>query len=124
MNEDKREAYLFTLVRHISIDMFNKKIGHREVEYDDTLDSIPDDSISIEDLVIGDISHQELIDYINTLPSGMKDVLNMKYILDLSNRDISSALGISENAIRQRLFSAKKYIKSFLDEKNSASAVT
>lgn len=124
VSEDKKGAFLFTLVRYIAVDMFNKTIKHREISFDDTLDSTPDDSIPFEELVMGEISHQELIDYINTLPTGMRDVVNMKYIVEMSNRDISSALGITENAIRQRLFSAKKYIQAFLDEQNNTSSVT
>ncbi len=120
VSQDKKQGYLFSLVRHIAVDMFNKKISHKEVEYDDKLDSEPDTAIPLEDKILGEIAHSELLDYINSMPTGMKDAIYMKYVHEYSNSEIAEMLGITENALRQRLFAARKLIKEYVDSKQSA----
>lgn len=115
VSQDKKQGYLFSLVRNIAIDMFNKKISHKEVEYDDKLDSEPDTAIPLEDKILGKIAHSELLDYICSMPAGMKDAIYMKYVHEYSNSEIAEMLGITENALRQRLFAARKLIKEFVE---------
>lgn len=118
VGEEFKQKYIFTLVRHIAHDMFNAKTGRREVEYDDTLDSESDDSIPLEEIILGEIGYDELVAYINTMPTAMRDAMNLKYIIGIPNDELSRALGITENALRQRLFAARKLLKNYVDARN------
>lgn len=116
---NKKAAYLNVLIRNISARIFNASLTEVAVdpekleEYSDK-NSI-DSEIGLDDTVISKISHQELIDFIHTLPQGMREAMILKYLIGLSEREGAEKLRITENAFRQRLFTARKIIKSFID---------
>lgn len=115
VSSEKRGAFLYALVRNISMDMFTKKISHREQEYSDALCSVPDDAATLEDMVLGRIDFKSLVEFIRTMPTATKDTMYMKYICRMENSDISHALEISENAVRQRLYAGRQMIKNYVE---------
>ena len=108
---NKIAPFLNILIRNISVRMFNKSTETTITDYQEFYEKI-----NLEDSVISKISHQELVDFIFSLSEGMRDAMVMKYFLDLTNREIAQQLGITENALRQRLFSARKAIKKFVEK--------
>ena len=112
----KRQAFLHTLVKYIAVDMFRKKINHREVEYNDEIDSEPEDAIPLDDMLIGKIEHEALVKFIMSMPEATKTAMHMKYIIGLSNSEIASALNISENTLRQRLYLGRKLVKEYTEK--------
>lgn len=114
---NKQAAYLNILIRNISVKMYNKSMKITVTDpqgFYDKADLLK--KINLEDTVISNISHEELVNFILSLSEGKRDAMVMKYILDLSNSEIVQHLGITENALRQRLFSARKAIKEFIEK--------
>lgn len=116
---NKQAAYLNVLIRNISVRIFNnslKEVAVDPVKFEEYSDknSLNDD-IDMDNIVMSKISHRELIDFIHSLPQGMRDAMVLKYLIGLSNREAAAKLDITENALRQRLFAARKAIKIFID---------
>lgn len=117
---NKQTAYLNVLIRNISVKIFNNSLNEISIdpvaleEYSE--ENNISDGIKIDDIVISKISQRELIDFIHTLPQGMRDAMVLKYLIELSDKEAAVKLDITENAFRQRLFAARKAIKKFIDE--------
>lgn len=117
---NKQAAYLNVLIRNISARIFNNSLNEfavdsAEIEEYSEKNNINDD-IGLDDTVISKISHRELIDFIHTLPQGMREAMVLKYLIGLSDKEAAAKLDITENALRQRLFTARKAIKKFIDK--------
>lgn len=117
---NKQAAYLNVLIRNISARIFNNSLNEVAVdpveleEYSEK--NIINDDTGLDDTVISKISHRELIDFIYTLPQGMREAMVLKYLIGLSDKEAAAKLDITENALRQRLFAARKAIKKFIDK--------
>lgn len=113
LEDNKRVAYADVIIRNISIDAFNarNKVTITELPEEITADEF---GISLEDDVLGRISKSELLTFIETLPQLQQDVLTLHSMLDLSNTEIANSLHISETAVRQRLFLARKAISDYI----------
>lgn len=111
ISPNKQSAYLNVIVRNISFQMFNKRTNDLPLDEES---EIYDDTI-LEDEAIGNIDHDLLVKFIVSLPQGMRDVLYLKYFLLLTNEEIEQSLCISQSALRNRLFAARKKIKEFID---------
>lgn len=121
---NKQAAYLNVLIRNISARIFNNSLNEvavdpMEIEEYYEKNNI-NDNIDLDDTVISKISYKKLIEFIHTLPQGMREAMVLKYLIGLSDKEAAAKLNITENALRQRLFAARKAIKKFIDnsEKN------
>lgn len=114
---EKRRAFLYTLVKHISIDMFNKNISHKELQYNDEIDSEPEDAIPLDEALIGKLEREALIEFIMSMPPATRIAMQMKYVAGFTNNEIASALEISENTLRQRLFAGRRLIKEYAEQR-------
>lgn len=110
ISPDNQRAYLNVIVRNISFDMFNKKINNLSLDEDT---EIYDETV-LEDQAIGNVNYDLLVDFIRSLPQGMRDAMYLKYCLDFTNEEIEQALNISPSALRNRLFTARKRIKDYI----------
>ena len=59
-----------------------------------------------------DLDRVELMDLINTLDKDLRIVIVLYYVEDISCKDISKILKISESAVRTRLFRAREKLKN------------
>ena len=112
----KKVAYIDVIIRNISCDMLetkNKKTRAGFYENYADVSNLPDD------IVIDDISAEELIKYIMSMPNAKKDVMFLKISYGYSNSQIAEVLGISETTVRKRISDAYKLIKDFLDSRNN-----
>ena len=110
ISPDKQCAYLNVIVRNISFDMFNRKVNHLSLEEDAEIY----DQTVLEDQAIGNVNYDLLVDFIRSMPQGMRDAMYLKYCLDFTNEEIEQALNISPSALRNRLFTARKRIKDYI----------
>ncbi len=62
-------------------------------------DNIPDE-ISTEDLVEKKLNYDTIRENFQNLPDRDKDIIILKYDLDLSDREIAPVIGIKENSVR------------------------
>lgn len=114
--DHKKVAYIDVIIRNVSCDMLESRSKKNE---EGLYENHADVSNLPEDIVIDDISAEELINYIMSMSTAKKDVMFLKISYGYSNSQIAEALGISETAVRKRISDAYKLIEDFLDSRNS-----
>jgi len=110
--------------------MVNTAISHfRKMKYHLNLDDInqtyladdddkEQDQINIKNQIINsEISREELLDLVNSLPNGFRMVFNMYVIEDYSHKEIAKALSISKSTSKSQLSRARKLMQKLLVEK-------
>ncbi len=65
--------------------------------------------------VLDQISGDELIDMINSIPDGYRVIFNMYFMDGYSHKEIAEMLKISESTSRSQLSRAKEYLKKKLE---------
>lgn len=113
--DNKRYCFCVIIIRNVCIDVLRK--NNKLPCYELNEDIIEETALSVEDAVLGEISCTELIEFINTLPKLQKDVLTLYTSFNLSYIEISNVLKISEVAVRQRLFQARRKINEFIESR-------
>ena len=108
----KKVSYALLIIKNVISRMQKDSYKHAIVELTDT---IVDDALSVEDIVIGNISAEKVKGFINRLPEARKQALNLKAVYGLSNTQIADILDISEAAVRKRISDAYKLIKDFIE---------
>ncbi len=91
------------IVRHVSVDKFNKDRKSTTVSLEDVDDNIMSDTISPEEKYITDASVDELVQFALTLPEKQRQALFMYVHQKLSYPEISKILGISEELACKRV---------------------
>ncbi len=77
---------------------------------------IPDASQDPEKILCEKESMRLLTSYIRKLPAGQREVLNMKYRMGMSNKDISEILKINIDAVNAKLYRAKLSLRKEINE--------
>lgn len=108
----QRVNYVFTIVKNISIEMFNKK---NNISLIDLTKEIPNETeFSLEDDIIGKISESKLKSFIDKLPPLQKNVLILRCLNGMSTSETAQALNISQSAVKERLRLARKAIQEYV----------
>ena len=113
--DDKKKAFLYALVKNIAVDIFNRKISRKDIEYNDELYAESENSIPLDEQILNKLEYEALIEFILQMPDGTKNAMYMKYVAGFTNAEISSALNITENALRQRLFFGRRLIRDYAE---------
>lgn len=116
ISSNKQVAYADIIIRNVSVDMYKKS---NKIEAVETMDLISNEDIEIQldEKIIGNISRDELVDFILKLSPVLRDVLELKVVIGLSNYEIAQKLSITENVVRQRLFQARRAIAKFMESR-------
>lgn len=115
MPEQERVRFVDGIVRHVSVDKFNRNRKINAVPIDDIGDDIMSGTISSEEKFITDASADELVQFVLTLPESQRQTLFMYIHEKLSYSEISRILGISEELARKRVSNARKAIRDFAE---------
>lgn len=117
LTDEKRRSYVNVIVKNAAIDLYNKL---HQIETTQLSDDLTEDTYdrTLEDRIISDVSKEDLIDFIMTLPPLQRDILQLKTYYGLTNAEIAQQLAISETAVRQRLYRARKAVSNFLEKGN------
>ena len=116
LSGDERIYLVSAIIRNTSIDMYNKKTKHQ-------LEELPEDLIYrsdpefLENSLLEKISHEELLDFINDLSELQRNVLILTCLSELSISETAETLGVSKAVVNQRLYIARKSIRSFIERK-------
>lgn len=110
LESDECKRYMITVIKHSSIDIYNKKRKEREIVY-----------LSAEDADIKDIPVQDDADGINnieeiisSLPEKYYLVVNCLAVKNLSVKETALELGITEANVRKRFERAKLMLKNLV----------
>lgn len=118
MSGKERIRFVDGIVRHVSIDKYNKNKKDAAISIEDVSNNTVSGEISPEEKYITDFSLNQLVEFTLTLPEKQRLVLFMYVHEKLSYSEISKILGISEELARKRVSNARKAIKDFV-ERNS-----
>ena len=115
---DRRVYYVCAIVKNISIDMYNKKTKHpvEEISENIVYQSNPE---LLENSLLEKVSHNELLDFINNLPELQRNVLILTCLSGLSISETAETLKVSKTVVNQRLYLARKSIKTFIERKSN-----
>ena len=108
---DKLEQWIKSIVVRTAIDHYNKKKLHEPVFAEQCYDVAGTDY----ELVLENISDEQLISVINGLPEGCRMVFNLFEVEGYSHAEISELLKISEGTSRSQLHHAKLLLKQKLN---------
>lgn len=111
--EDELHKWLITIVKRTALDML-KKDG-RSVGFDD---------LSALDLFVADdhtedsVSFQELVEEIRALPDNYREILELKFVLEWSDKEIAETLGLNANTVRSRIMRGRELLRKKIDPQN------
>lgn len=107
-------AYTDVIIRNVSVDMFRNCVMNAPEELPEYDENIP----LLEDIIVGSLQKQRLMDFIVGLPQLQRDIMELRISFGMSNSEIANQLKISENVVRQRLYQSRKAITEFLKKEN------
>ena len=118
LSKNVQRYYVSAIVRNISIDMLKKKnkLKSEDIFDDNSFQSEPK---LLENSLLEKISHDELLDFINKLPVLQRNVLILTCLSELSITETAEVLKISKCAVNQRLYLARKSIRTFVEGRNN-----
>lgn len=108
------KAFVATITRNTCITLLNKKNKIKEI-YIENLNEIPDDTDGFETLE----EEQLLVTYkscLKKLTKNQYDILYLRYVNELSLKEIAVILDIKENAVKQRIYNAKQKLSGLIKE--------
>lgn len=100
MEEFRLYYYVIETAKHKALDLVRSR--RSVISYDDLFNETPDECDFTEELAEKD-SADMLLRYIKELPDKYRDVLSLKYVSGLSNKEIADAVGRSETTVRKQL---------------------
>lgn len=112
----KRPAYLCSMVKRISINMFNRKKGIPIVSIEELDEEIQDFSITLENALFGKIAYDEVVQFINNLPTMQRSVLIFNCLYDLSIDETAQKLNVSLSTVNKHLMLARKAVRGFIEK--------
>lgn len=103
-------------IRNTSFRNYRKKQNKNKYESDEEKVEIDieDESAIVDDIVIKGEDCRKIIEALLGLSSDLQDTVNLVYYCDFSCVEAAKFLGISDNAVRNRLYQARKKLKEVL----------
>lgn len=100
-------AWLATMARHVA----SEHIRRNDRQIRQTPQTPTANVVSVPDLLIHEEELQQLNRHLEQLPESYRVILTMKYMANLSCKDIAEALGIGLEAAKSRLFEARRTLR-------------
>ncbi len=113
------KAWIARIAWHAALDRKRSlRSGVAEVAVEDLargVDELRHQGRSPEDIAVNGQMHRLLAQLIETLPEKLRQPLQLSTVEELEHREIAAAMGITEAAVRARLFQARQQLKEKLD---------
>lgn len=114
-DRDRVGEWLTTIATRKAIDLIRKqRVWNGIPTKDEHLVGIATDitTVTIEDTVINRLLTKELMNQLLSLRDNDKEILILKYIHGLKDKEISKQLCIKEGTVKSRIFRAKKTLRA------------
>lgn len=111
--EHARAVYLLTAAKRNALNRLKR--NGAEATPTDEID-VPDETASVEERAIGNLTVAEVKAALCKLPDSLKDVLRYKYLLDMRDGEIAKALGVSKSSVRVYLMRARRAVLALCRE--------
>lgn len=105
------KTFLYTTARHIIIDEYRKK---KAVSLDDLIEKGIEPYLEIEEALYLSLEVERVMEYVRELPESYSSILIMRYVNDLSVKEIASILNESENVISVRIHRGLNKLKGMI----------
>lgn len=93
--------YLFTIARTTVIDFWRKKKSINVTNPEEVFDNIADDNFDIQAEIIANENISEVQKVVDCLNGDQKDVIIMRFINDMTTKEISQVMQKTEGAVRK-----------------------
>ena len=121
--DEQMKGLLLRMVRNLCMDAHRKRrrisgaITTTEEDTADWTDTVADPlEQTAEELVISEDNIRRMKALIRSLSPALRDVLEMRLIENMTNREIAEELGIEESVVRQRISRARRTIAAEWEE--------
>ena len=108
----KQEAWIVTILKNTCLDQLRREKRHIPQDVDEILFSLPDLRQDVE----ADVRYRMLRDVMKRLSADDRELLELKLLLEWSDKKIAQALGITANAVGVRVHRAKNRLKELLEQ--------
>lgn len=115
-DNSKFYEWMVSIVKNISL----KYVEHRRRIQMSPISACRNDDTAFIDTVSSpesDVYHKELLELINQLPEGYRQILKLSVIEGFSHQEIASMLGIAPHSSSSQLSRARRYLKRMLERK-------
>lgn len=109
-------AYLFTIARNAVIDHWRKEKSRAGDDPEEVFKNIPDSKINVEETLDDKKEIKSVKEALWNLTRDQQEVINLKFIAELSNKETAKIMGKSEEAIRQLQCRALKALREYLKQ--------
>ncbi|OEH85683.1 hypothetical protein BHU72_02495 [Desulfuribacillus stibiiarsenatis] len=112
------QASIKVWVQRITTNIFLDKVRKKKAQLfsldNEAYQYIPDEGYSVEEQVEGQMKSQEVREAVQKLPEQYKLVVVLRYLQDMTYKEIADILEIPENTVKTHLFRARKHLKELL----------
>lgn len=112
---NKQRDYLVIISRNAAIDIYRRR-KQADVPLD-FIEAMPDTAMT-EDVAIGKLGYEDVMQAIEQLPVLYRDVLKLRCLYQHSPEETGKALGIPSNTVNQRFARAKTRLLEILGKEN------
>lgn len=116
-SESRRRASMCRILQYKAMNARRRQvteIKHHASVLLETTNDLLTDGVSAESIAIAQISRLEVYRQVQSLPLRQRQVVELRYLSDLSSREISEELEISESAVRNSLYKGMKKLRTLL----------
>jgi len=103
----KTRTLIVIIVENISISLYRQRKRYNTVDYDDYEFNLYSDE-ETEAVVFEKLGTDIILKNIRELPESDSRILSLRYIVELSDKEIAALLGLTHSAVRKRLERARK----------------
>ena len=118
--ENARTIYLLTAVKRSAVNRLRKR-AKADVPMEEY--TAPEPGETVEERAIRSLTVAEVQTAIARLPEYLRDVLRLKYLLDLSDGEIARAIGVSKSTVRVYLSRARREVLRICKEDGNAETI-
>lgn len=104
---EETEGYLVTVVKNAANDLIKKE---------HTTEPIPENWEVPDPEAGAAIGYQALVDLIRSMPEQYREILELKFVLEWSNKDIAEHLHMNESTVSSRIERGRELLKKILRE--------
>ena len=115
-DDAKSIAFIVTIIKNVSLTMLQQEKSHVVEEFDEE----QHDTFNLEGHILSQLNTEYIYRMLDQMGEEMRDIFLLKYTYDLSHKEISRILGISENNVTVRLHRVKKKLAVILREGGGA----
>lgn len=112
--DEKFKAWIIVMTKYTSIDILRKEKKHDNVI---NLDSYEKEDTSLESFLENKETKENILSMIKTFDKENREIFIKRFFLHYSIKEISKSIGISENAISNRIRRGKFKLSEFLKER-------